>query len=82
VPIVGVSWFGSDDSMRGFVERHGLTFANVNDEPGEVFGRFGVPGQPAWAFVTADGTTTVRVGVLSDADLDAALAATASGRAP
>ena len=77
-----MAWFGSDDAMQGFVERHGLSFPNLNDEPGEVFARFGVPSQPAWAFIAADATVTVRVGVLGEADLSAALAATASGRAP
>lgn len=65
--------------MEAFVDRHGLTFPNVNDEPGSVFGRFGVPGQPAWVFVAQDGTVTRRLGALDEAALDTALAATRSG---
>ncbi len=64
--------------MQSFVDRHGLTFPNLNDEPGDVFGRFGVPGQPAWVFIDADGQATRRVGALSDDELDAALATTRS----
>jgi hypothetical protein len=78
VPIVGVAWFGDERSMQGFVDRHGLSFPNLNDQPGDVFGRFEVPGQPAWVFIGADGTVTRRLGVLDDAALDTALAATRS----
>jgi hypothetical protein len=78
VPIVGVAWFGSGNAMSDFVDRHGLTFPNIDDGPGRVFGRFGIAGQPAWVFIAADGTVTRRLGVLDDAALDAALAATRS----
>lgn len=81
MPIVGVAWYGDDDSMQGFVERHGLTFPNVNDDEGRVFDYFDVPGQPAWVFVAADGTVARRLGSMDDAMLDATLesALTAAG---
>lgn len=74
--MVGVSWFGSPDDMEAFVQRHGLSFTNVDDRDGVVFERFGVPGQPAWAFVAADGTVTTRTGSLDDDELWAALDST------
>jgi peroxiredoxin len=73
VPIVGVAWFGNDASMQAFVDRHGLTFPNVNDNEGLIFDRFGVPGQPAWVVVAADGKVARRLGAMDDAMLDATL---------
>ena len=62
--------------MEAFVQRHGLSFTNVNDAEGRLFARFGVSGQPAWAFVAADGTVTTRLGALDDTSLRAALDST------
>lgn len=62
--------------MKAFVDRHDLSFTNVDDRDGVVFERFGVPGQPAWAFVAQDGTVTTHIGALDDADLAAALDST------
>jgi hypothetical protein len=76
VPIVGVAWFGTDQSFTSFVDRHGLTFPNLDDSPGSVFARFEVPGQPAWAFVAADGSVTTRLGALDEATLDSLLEST------
>ena len=59
--------------MQDFVNENGLTFTNINDSAGEVFARFNVPYQPAWAFVAKDGIVTTRIGVLSDSDLEAEL---------
>jgi len=56
--------------MQDFVNENGLTFTNINDDPGEIFARFGVPYQPAWVFITKDGTATTRIGVLSDLELE------------
>ena len=55
--------------MQGFISDTGITFDNINDGVGEIFARFGIPYQPAWAFVARDGTTTVRIGVLSEQEL-------------
>ncbi len=44
--------------MLAFIDRHGLTFANIEDQSGEVFGEYDVPYQPAWVFLAADGTVT------------------------
>ena len=59
--------------MQGFISDTGITFDNINDGVGAVFERFEVPYQPAWAFVARDGTTTVRIGVLSEEELDTLL---------
>ncbi len=56
--------------MQDFVNENGLSFTNINDEPGEIFYRFNVPYQPAWVFIAKDGTVTTRIGVLSDEELD------------
>jgi peroxiredoxin len=68
VNFVGVAWTGSEDSYQGFVDRHGLTFPQINDDPGEVFARFGVPFQPAMVIVKPDGSTESVAGAV-DAEL-------------
>jgi hypothetical protein len=45
----------------------------VNDESGDLFAKFGVPYQPAWAFVSSDGSVRTHNGALDDATLDATL---------
>lgn len=70
---MGVAWNGSEQSFGAFVDRHGLSFTNLDDSSGDLFGRFGVPGQPAWAFVAGDGSVTTRLGALDDATLDSLL---------
>ena len=64
--------------MQDFVNENGLSFTNINDSSGEVFARFNVPYQPAWAFIAKDGIVTTRIGVLSDSDLEAELKRLAS----
>lgn len=55
--------------MEEFVARHGLTFPSLVDESGEIFGRFGVPYQPAWVFIDGRGQRTRVQGSLDDAAL-------------
>jgi len=62
---VGVAWTGSDDDFQEFIDHHGLTFPQINDDPGEVFARFGVAYQPALAIVTADGTVETVAGAVN-----------------
>lgn len=52
--------------MLDFIDRHDLTFANIEDPRGEVFAEFGVPYQPAWVFLAADGTKTKVQGSLDE----------------
>jgi hypothetical protein len=68
-----VAWSGDDAAYQDFVSRYGLGFDNVQDDDGIVFARFTVLSQPAWAFVSSDGTLDVVSGVLDEADLLARL---------
>lgn len=65
-----MAWAGDSGSYQDFISRHGLTFVNLDDSEGDVFQRFNVPGQPAWAFVSQDGTAEVELGGLSASELD------------
>lgn len=67
---VGVSWYGNEASYRAFAERHGLTFPSVADDDGVLFTQFGVPTQPAFAFVATDGASTTVNGPLSAAEIE------------
>jgi peroxiredoxin len=56
VAIVGVGGRDEIAAMKKFVERHDLDeVPNIADPEGDVWARFGVRGQPTWAFV--DGQT-------------------------
>lgn len=57
--------------MRDFLDRHGLDglFPHVADPEGELWDRFGVRGQPAWAFVDDSGEAELVFGALSDDEL-------------
>lgn len=68
-----MAWAGSQSSMQAFEDRHGVTFPSLNDQTGELFARFGVPGQPAWVFIAPDGSTSTVLGALSESKLDAEL---------
>ena len=72
---VGVAWYGDDASFQGFVDKHGLTFPQISDDPGDVFARFGVPQQPAMAIIDASGAVQVSLGAVDESTLDAALTA-------
>lgn len=67
--IVGVAWNGSESAMNDFVAQYGISFPTVIDQEGSVFARFGVPYQPAWTFISRDGTFDTSLGALSDAEL-------------
>lgn len=77
VNFVGVAWTGDEASFQGFIDKYALTFPQISDDPGAVFQRFEVPGQPAFAFVAADGTTTTQLGAVDETTLDELLAAVA-----
>lgn len=61
---MGVAWYGDDESFQGFIGKHGLTFPQVSDDPGEVFARFGVPSQPALVVVRPDGSVEQYLGAV------------------
>lgn len=77
VTVVGVAWAGTDEEMRSFVERHGVSFPTLVDDDGSLFAHFGVPAQPAWVFVSSDGSADRRFGAQPDDELRAALDALA-----
>jgi peroxiredoxin len=67
---VGVAWTGDDDSFQGFIDKHGLTFQQISDDPGDVFDRFGVSYQPALVLVNTDGSTELLAGAVDPGLLD------------
>jgi peroxiredoxin len=69
VQFIGVAWYGDDASFQGFMTKHGLTFPQVSDDPGDVFDRFGVPSQPALVVVRPDGTVEQHLGAVEPAQL-------------
>jgi hypothetical protein len=71
VTIVGVAWSGTPSDYRSFVDRHGVTFITLDDTAGDIYSQFGVAGQPAWAFVSQDGSADVQLGGLSPEDFNA-----------
>jgi len=44
------------------VDRHGLTFPQISDEPGDVFARFDLVSQPAAVIVAPDGSAQTLIG--------------------
>jgi len=70
VEFVGVAWVGDDSSFQAFIDRHGLTFPQLSDDPGDVFARFEVPYQPAIVVVTPDGEVQQLFGAVDAATLD------------
>ena len=64
-----MAWNGSDSSYREFIERHSLTFDNLDDTAASIFSEYDIPSQPAWAFVKQDGTLETRMGVVPQDEL-------------
>lgn len=63
-------------AVRPYVERLGMTFTHVPDPDAAVSATYHVMGVPTHYFIDADGVVrSVRVGVLSRAEMDAALQA-------
>ena len=53
-----------------FMQKHSLTFTNLDDTAGDIYQRYEVPFQPAWVFVSKDVTSTTKLGAISDAELE------------
>lgn len=70
-----MAWYGDDRSFQGFVDKYGLSFPQISDNPGDVFTRFGVPYQPAMAVIDSKGVVQVSLGAVEEDALDAALTA-------
>jgi len=56
-----------------------LSFPQISDDPGTVFARFGVPAQPAFVVVAANGDTQVLLGAVDEAKLQTVLTQAAAG---
>ena len=72
--IVGVAWSGDTSSYEGFVTKHGISFINIDDTPGDVYAEYESPYQPAWVFIDTDRTVTRRLGAMSQTELDSIIA--------
>lgn len=64
--MIGVAWTGDEGSFQAFIDRHGLTFPNINDAPADVFDRFGISYQPALVVVGTDGSTETVAGAIDE----------------
>jgi peroxiredoxin len=60
--------------MRDFIERHEITFPSLLDDSGNVFARYGIPYQPAWVFIDANGSVTKVQGSLDRESLEPLIA--------
>lgn len=69
-----MAWVGTDEAFQGFIDKHGLTFPQLSDDPGYIFSHFDVPAQPALVIVDADGTAETFIGAVDDQTLDDILA--------
>ncbi|MGH3992647.1 MAG: protein disulfide oxidoreductase, partial [Pseudonocardiaceae bacterium] len=70
VTFVGVAAQGQVPAMREFVSEYGVgSFTHLADLDAEVWRRFGVTVQPAFAFVGTDGSVQVVKGTLPEQEL-------------
>jgi peroxiredoxin len=67
--VIGVAWSGDQTQYQRFVDKYRLSFPQALDAAGELFGHFGVPGQPAWVFVDRNGKATRHLGALGSGEL-------------
>lgn len=65
-----MAWFGDDDAFQGFIDRHGLTFPQVSDDPGDVYARFGIAAQPATVIIGPTGEVQQIFGAVDEQLLD------------
>lgn len=67
IVLVGVPGRGADTDIRRFIDDTGTgSITHVADLGGDIWSRFGVFAQPAFAFITPDGDTDVFVGSLGE----------------
>jgi hypothetical protein len=58
VKFIGIAAQDSEEAMLAFVQDLGVgVFANVNDERGAIWARYGIGYQPAFVLIRADGST-------------------------
>ncbi|MGH3545908.1 MAG: redoxin domain-containing protein [Mycobacteriales bacterium] len=70
VRFVGVAALDEVPAMQDFVRRHKLDgFEHLNDKDAQVWQKFGVTEQPAYAFISARGDIEIATGELSEDEL-------------
>ena len=70
VDVVGVAALGSVDEMKTFVSDTGIeNFSQLADPDAKVWGVFGVASQPAFAFISADGSIEVVQGSIDEDEI-------------
>ena len=70
VDVVGVAALGSVDEMKTFVSDTGIeNFTQLADPDAEVWSVFGVASQPAFAFISADGSIEVVQGSIGEEEI-------------
>lgn len=69
-----MAWAGDRGQFQQFVDRHGLTFPQVDDAAGVVFDRFEVISQPAVVVVATDGELRTLTGRADGPTISAVLA--------
>ena len=77
--VVGVGWSGEERIYSDFIAEGGLTFPQIDDTVGDVYGRFGIPYQPAVVFVRPDGSTSTVLGEITASDVEAFVRSLDSG---
>ncbi len=70
IEFLGVAGRDETGPMREFVNQYGIEFPNLVDDDGSLWRRFGVPGQPAWVFVSASGEVRRVLGAPSERELE------------
>lgn len=70
VDVVGVAALGSVDEMKTFVSDTGIkNFTQLADPDAQVWSVFGVASQPAFAFISADGSIDVVQGSIDENEI-------------
>ena len=58
VTFVGIATRADVSAMQSFVDRYNLNFTNINDADGSIWAKYKVPWQPAYLFVSPNGSTS------------------------
>ncbi len=69
IEFVGIAGRDETEPMQDFVDQYGIEFPNLVDANGDLWRHFGVPGQPAWVFVSASGETRRVLGAPNESEL-------------
>ena len=70
VAFIGMAGHDEQPAMEEFVQNYDLGFPQAVSEDGSLWGRFGVPGQPAWVLIDDSGEYEVHLGPYEKAELE------------